>query len=70
MCNGEFADIGYMGDMFPITTISTRANFNGVDAYSACCYCVWSGVLPEDRNVTHFLSPTGYDVNQVRYTQQ
>ncbi len=35
---------------------------NGVDAYSACCYCMWGGA-PTPRSITYFVSLSGKDSN-------
>ena len=35
---------------------------DGVDAYSACCYCMWSGA-PTPLSKTYFVSLSGKDTN-------
>jgi hypothetical protein len=35
---------------------------DGVDAYSACCYCMWSGA-PTPRSITLYVSLNGKDSN-------
>ncbi len=38
---------------------------NGVDAYSACCYCQWAGP-PAALSKTYYVSLNGKDSNSVR----
>jgi hypothetical protein len=35
---------------------------NGVDAYNACCYCMWGGFLPP-LSITLYVSLNGTDSN-------